>query len=120
MQLDRAAWEASRKGVNKLEERSRRVNEGLVLLQSAAVAAEHLTHQPEWDAFLRQAEALQERDRAQVTSLRSQIDAQHWLDAVDLMQLRYQLLFYQARIEGRAQVIEIPRGVMRAARAASQ
>jgi hypothetical protein len=117
MQLDRKTWEANQ-AKGDVRHREREIQLGLSRLAAAAVSAERLTGMAEWDTFLRQVEALQERDRAALEGVKARLCGTHeWLDAADVLELRHTQLFYQSRIEARDQVMNLPREIILAAKA---
>lgn len=90
------------------------------LLRASAVAAERLTHSAEWDAYLRQGEAIQSADRAQVEAIQAQLVSGGYLDERALARLRHDVSRLQARIEAREELLKLPGEILRSVRSCSE
>lgn len=115
--LTRRGWQASAEERAKARRSALDLAQALRLLRSAEVASDRLTHMPEWDAYLRQAEAIQERDRQELAETAQLLASPDYRTAEESGRLRHLAAALQNRIAARDEILRLPQEILRHARA---
>lgn len=82
----------------------------------AQVDAQLLIGIPEWDSYLRMAQARQEADLEIEGAMLEQIEGDHWIAPERLVEIRHHLALARARIAARQDLMTLPRQVLDAAK----
>lgn len=107
MTFDRAEWEKARK--ENEEKRFRDLMPRLELMRQGAVAAELLTGNVAWDAFLRYLQGAIDVTREQMSALEKVLFAPDLVDQVRLLQVKVSVLRCAERIAAWEAVMQLPR-----------
>jgi hypothetical protein len=85
------------------------------IMERAQVDAKRLTDSPEWNIYLQQVEALNERDCKALEALQSALETPTYMTADACQRLQFDCAVLIARIQARNECIDIPKRIQGAA-----